>query len=49
MRDWRGRGGLTIGVVVRLNYSVGSVEVGESALIRAVEGRGALLDNEPLL
>jgi len=49
VRNWRGRRELTIGVVVRLNRSAGGVEVGESALIRAVEGCRTLLDNELLL
>lgn len=49
MGDGRGRGRLAIGVVVGLNNATGGVEVGESALIRAVEGSGSLLDNEPLL
>lgn len=40
---------LAIGVVVRLYNATRGVDVGESALIRAVEGCWALLDNEPLL
>ena len=46
-RRWRGR--LTIGIVIRVNDTAGGVEVGESALIGAVEGCWTLLDNEPLL
>ena len=42
---WR----LAIGIVVRANDAVGGIEVGEPALIGAVEGCWALLDNEPLL
>lgn len=40
---------MTIGVVIRLNNAARGVEVGESALIRAVEGCGTLLNDEPLL
>ena len=43
---WKGR--LVIGIVVRANDTAGGVEVGESALIGAVEGCWTLLDNEPL-
>ena len=49
MGNGRGRGRLAIGMVVRLNKAVGGVEVGESALIRAVERSGSLLDNKSLL
>ena len=49
MRDGRGRGELAIGVVVRLDNPARDIEVGESALIGAVERCGTLLDNEPLL
>jgi hypothetical protein len=45
----RGRGRLAIGIVVRLNKAVGGVEVGESALIRAVERSRTLFDDEALL
>ena len=40
---------MAIGIVVRLNKAVGGVEVGKSALVRAVEEGRVLLDNEPLL
>lgn len=40
---------MAIGIVVRLNKAVGGVEVGKSALVRAVERSRALLDDEPLL
>ena len=36
--DGRWRGRLTIGIVIRVNDTAGGVEVGESALIGAVEG-----------
>ena len=49
MRYRGGRGRLTIGIVVRVNDAAGGVEVGESALIRAVKRGGTLLDNESLL
>ena len=49
MGDGRWRGRLAIGIVIRVNHTAGGVEVGESALIRAVEGCWTLLDNEPLL
>ena len=39
---------MTIGIVIRFNNAAGGVEVEESALIRAVEGCGTLLDNETL-
>ena len=42
-------GRLTIGIVVRVNDAAGGVEVGESALIRAVKRGGTPLDNESLL
>ena len=50
MGDGRWRGRLAIGIVViRVNNTAGGVEVGESALIGAVEGCWTLLDNELLL
>ena len=49
MGDGRWRGGLAIGIVIRVNGAAGGVEVCESALIGAVEGFWTLLDNEPLL
>lgn len=49
MGDRRGRGRLTIGVVVQLNDAAGRVEVGDTALIGAVERSRALFDNEFLL
>jgi hypothetical protein len=47
--DGRRRGRLAIGIVVRINDAAGGVEVGEAALIRAVQGCGTLLNDEPLL
>jgi hypothetical protein len=49
MRDGRWRGRLTIGVVVRLNDTAGRDEVGDAALIGAVERSRALFDDESLL
>jgi len=44
-----GGGRLAIGIVIRANDTTGDVQVGESTLIRAVEGYWTLLDNELLL
>jgi len=44
-----GRGRLAIGIVIRVNGTMGGVKVDESALIGAVGGCWTLLDNELLL
>ena len=49
MGDGRRRGRLAIGIVIRLDDAAGGVEVGQSALIRAVKGSRTLLDNQLLL
>ena len=49
MRDRRGRRRLAIGIVIRLNDTGGGFEVGQSALIRAVERGRTLLDDQLLL
>jgi hypothetical protein len=49
VRDGRGRGRSAIGIIAGLNNAVGGVKVGDSALIRALEGYRALLHNGSLL
>ena len=49
MGDGRRGRRLAIGIVIRANDAMRGIEVGESALIRAVEGCWTLLDNETLL
>ena len=48
MGNGKRRGRLAIGIVVALNKAVGGVEVGDPALIRAVEGGWTSLNNEAL-
>ena len=48
MGNGKRRGRLAIGIVVALNKAVGGVEVGDPALIRAVEEGWMLLNNEAL-
>ena len=49
MGNGRGRGGLAIGIVVRLDDTAGGVEVDEAALIGTIERSRTLFDDESLL
>lgn len=49
MRDWRGRGRLSIGVVIRVNNTAAGVEIGKSTFIGAVERSRTLFDDQALL